>query len=542
MAFYTCGCLTVSVQPTPAIRRQSLSLGLLALLLFIAGVYNQTAIGFDSRFVLFAQEMLRHGPSFFPTTYGQPYADYSAVTTLFTWLLSLPFGQVNSLTAWLPSAIAGSVIVTLMYRLLAPYSTRWALLSIAMLLLTSTFITEARAMSLDLMLAAVAFSVFYLGYAADHFHAPRRLLLIFALLLLGFGIRGPIGLVIPTGMLCSYYLLNREWRRLLSFGLVASVLLALCVGLLLWLANVSGGPTFMQDVIRMQFMGRMDGREGVSGSLYYFTSSLGNYALAYPFALLTLAVVGLSRPRQVGPTLRLLQYCAAAGLIVMVGLSIPQAKKARYLLPMLPMAAIIAAYPFQVEKGRVFVWLRGVIQGLWLLVPGLLIGGLLVAQRRFPEQLTNVLPALIVLGMLQAIALCVLLRPRWRAQTLALCAVLALWSAYILVFESAERRIYDTRTFSLAVMEQVHKAPAPLMLFGMGKDAKAIKFMVNIEQDLQPLFSESVEDLDKLNGPAWLMLGQRDFQRLQGTRLGALQPVLSGSFDKDDYVLLRLEP
>jgi len=49
--------------------------------------------------------MLRNGPSVFPTTYGQPYADYSAVSTLFIWLLSLPFGHVNSLSAWLPSAL-----------------------------------------------------------------------------------------------------------------------------------------------------------------------------------------------------------------------------------------------------------------------------------------------------------------------------------------------------------------------------------------------------------------------------------------------------
>src|SRR5689334_5378311 len=105
---------------SPGIRRQSLGFGLLPFMLFIAGVYQQTAIGFDSRFVLFAQEMLRHGPSFFPTTYGQPYADYSALSTVFVWLLSLPFGQVNSLTAWLPTDIGAAVIVTLMYRLVAP--------------------------------------------------------------------------------------------------------------------------------------------------------------------------------------------------------------------------------------------------------------------------------------------------------------------------------------------------------------------------------------------------------------------------------------
>ncbi len=477
---------------SPEIRRQSLIAGLLAFLVFIAGVYGQAPIGFDSRFVLFAQEMLRHGPTVFPTTYDQPYADYSAVSTLFIWLLSLPFGAVNAFTAWAPSAGAGALIVTLMYRLLAPYSRRWAL--------------------------------------------------IFALLLLGFGIRGPIGLVVPTGMLCSYYLLNREWTRLLVFGVLASLLLAVCVGLLLWLAKLSGGPVFLQDVIRMQFMGRMDGSEGVSGSLYYFTSSFGNYALAYPLALLVLVAAWLSKPQQRGPALRLVQYCAAAGMIVMVGLSIPQAKKARYLLPMLPMAAIIAAYPFQVAHGRVFRWLRGLMLGVWLVTPGLLMVVLLVARRRFPEQLSEVSLVLIVLGLLQLLALSRLLIPRWRVEVLALSAVLALWTVYAAVFEPVERRLYDTQGFSHAVFAQVQQNPAPLVLHGMGKDAKAIKFMVNIEQDLQPQFSDSIQQLEALKGPAWLMMDRSDFLALRGTPLCELQPILSGRFDKNDYVLLYANP
>jgi 4-amino-4-deoxy-L-arabinose transferase-like glycosyltransferase len=524
----------------PHIRQQSLALGLLALLLFCAGIYQQAAIGFDSRFVLFAQEMLRNGPSFFPTTYGQPYADYSGLSTLFIWLLSLPFGQVTSLTAWLPSAIAAAVIVTLMYRLLAPYSTRWALLSIALMLLTNTFITETRAVSLDLMLAAVAFSVFYLGYAADHFAAPRRWVLIFALLMLGFWIRGPIGLVIPTGMLCGYFLVNRQWRRLLVFGLLASVLLAACIGLLLWLADVSGGPAFLQDVIRMQFMGRMDGSEGSNEVLYYFTSSLGNYALAWPLAVLALMAIAASGRQQSGPALRLMLYCAAAGLIVMVGLSVPQAKKARYLLPMLPMAAIIAAYPFYAVQGRLFSWLRVLMQGLWLLIPGLLIVTLLVIQRRFPEDVAHLTSLFIILGALQAVAVVALRQPRWRAQILALCAVLALWSVYILQFEPIQRQLYDTRTFSHEAFELVQKDPAPLVMHAMGKDAKAIKFMVNINQGLQPAFTDSPLELDALKGPAWLMMDLNVYKTLQGTAIGALPPVLSGRFDKNDFVLLHL--
>ena len=522
------------------VRQHSLGLGMLALLLFIAGNWHQAIIGFDSRFVVFAQEMLRHGPSFFPTTYGQPYADYLATSTLLTWLLSLPLGQVTSLTAWLPTAIASAVIVTLVYRLTAPYSPRWGLLSVAMLLLSSTFVSETRAVSLDQMLAAVALAVFYLGYAHDHFGAGKRLHWLYLLLIVGFAIRGPIGLVIPTGVLCSYYLINRQWRQLFSFGLLALALLVACVGLLLLLAKLSGGEAFMQDVIRMQFLGRMDGSEGSSGVLYYFTSSLGNYALAYPLALLVLVAVAIGGRRPPDPALQLVLYCAAAGLLVMLGLSIPQAKKARYVLPMLPMAAIIAAYPFHVAQGRLFAWLRGLTMAIWVLLPALLAIGLLVARRRFAEQLPPLEFVFIVLGVLQVLAVLALCKARWRPLGPALAAVLALWASYGLVVEPLVRNLYDTRTFSLAVKAQIQQAPAPLVLHGLGKDAKAIKFMVNYDCDRVPLFTQQPSDLNALPAPAWLVMSAEDFAGLQNSRFRGITSTLTGEFDKNPFVLLHL--
>ena len=104
------------------------------------------------------------------------------------------------------------------------------------------------------------------------------------------------------------------------------------------------------------------------------------------------------------------------------------------------------------------------------------------------------------------------------------------------------RRLYDTRTFSREAFAFVQKDPAPLVLHGMGKDAKAIKFMVNVEHDLQPQFTETVQQLEALKGPAWLMMDSKDLPSLQGTSLASLQPVLTGRFDKNDYVLLYLKP
>jgi len=523
------------------VHRHALLAAVLALVLFIVGSPQLTAIGFDSRFVLFAQEMLRHGPGFFPTTYGEPYADYSATSTWLIYLFSLPFGQVTNLTAWLPTAIASALMVGLMYRLLAPYSRQWALLSITLLMLSVTFISETRAVSLDQMLASVAFAVFYLAYAADHFGTPRRMGWIFVLLALGFAIRGPIGLVVPTGMLCSYYVLSGQWRRMWWTGCLALLLLAALTALLLLLAKFSGGPDFVADVVRMQFTGRMDGSEGASSLSYYFSSSLGNYALAYPLAIIVLVALWLSGGwRSQGPALKLVWACLAAALIVMVGLSIPQAKKARYVLPMLPMAAIIAAYPFQAVGNKWLAGLRVLILAIFCALPGVFIALLIIARQRFPEQLTHIGTVLIFLGLLQILALIALVRPRLRVFALAACALLAVWASYIAVFEPVERNLYDTRTFSLAVDDVLHKAPLPLILHGMGKDAKAIKFMVNLDHDLQPQFSQLPAQLTTLPGPAYVMMSNADYQALQGTPLAGVPVLLHGRFDKDDYVLLRL--
>jgi hypothetical protein len=152
------------------------------------------------------------------------------------------------------------------------------------------------------------------------------------------------------------------------------------------------------------------------------------------------------------------------------------------------------------------------------------------------------MPVLVILGLLQVVALAALFRPRWRAQTLAFCAVLGLWSMYILVFEPVERQLYDSRAFSLDALALVQKDPAPLVLHRMGQDAKGIKFMVNTEQDLKPVFTETTQELESLAGPAWLMMDLNDYNALQGTVVGALPPVLSGRFDKNDFVLLHLKP
>lgn len=537
--------LSASGAAKKRLRLESAAVGVLALILFLTGGWHRDVIGFDSRFVVFAQEMLRHGVGFFPTTYGEPYADYSGFSTFLIYLFSRPLGQVTSLTAWLPTAIASAMTVTLMYRLLSPYSRLWAWMSSALLLLTNTFISETRAVSLDQMLATVTFAVFYLGYAADHFASSRRMGWVLALLVLGFAIRGPLGLVVPTGVLCSYYLVSGQWRRLMVFGASALMLLVVCIVTLLALARGSGGSGFAAEVVRMQFTSRMDGSEGSKDFFWYFTNSMSGFALAYPLAIVVLA--GLLGTRVVAgrlPTtkpLELVYLCVAAALTVIVGLSIPQAKKARYLLPMLPMVAIISAYPFQVTGQRWASAVRILTLAVCAVFPALLMLTLLWARTRLPEQLGNIGPMLVLLGLLQMAALAGLLRKRLRAQGLALCAVVAVWSFYTGMVEPFERGQYDTRSFTLAAWNIMQQSPAPLVLHGMGKDAKAIKFIVNLDKDIYPQFTQTAQQLVGIRGPAYVVMSHRDYSALPDLLKAPMQVRYSGLFDKEDYVLVSLQ-
>jgi 4-amino-4-deoxy-L-arabinose transferase-like glycosyltransferase len=191
------------------------------------------------------------------------------------------------------------------------------------------------------------------------------LTIIYFLLALSFVFRGPIGLVMPAGVVCSYYLLDRQWKKLILFGIGALCVLAVCTGLLFLMAYHSGGETFLQDVIRMQVAGRID--NSYQPIYFYFTNSLGNYAISYPLALLVILSVAKDLPmaqlsvrevprrdpsskknalRTPRDDISLLLKLLGWTLIILIGMSIPGDKKARYILPMVPAIALIAAYPF----------------------------------------------------------------------------------------------------------------------------------------------------------------------------------------------------
>ena len=537
------------------LRLESLLVGLVAGLLFTLGIWNQAPQGFDGRWAVFLEEMFRHGPAFFPTTYGQPYPDYPATATWLSWLAARVIGAPNHLANVLPTALASAGVLALTYRLLADTRRAWALLTVLLVALTPQWLEKARAVCLDQMVALVVLSCFYLLYSADRDARPLRRLLVLPLFALGFAIRGPLGLIEPCGVVCLYWLVvawgEPAWRRfalqrLFGYGLVGLALLVLCWWTLIQLAHHEGGADFAAEVWHMQVSGRLD----ESGKPFWFYLQLGlyRYLPVVPLALLLLAAQHRSlRSWPDTAQRRLLLGLAGSGLLILIGLSIPHFKRAYYVVPMVPFLAALAAHGLLRAEG----WFRRVVPvylALVLALPGLALVALLVCRHLWqrhgywPDVSLPLLVAAFVVLQLAALVAWRRLTGTRRLLALSALALAAQWLMLVAVVEPAQDLEYDSRGFVQQVEGLRQEQPGPLVFFGLGQDSWAIRYIMNLDHDEQPIFvaRPQVADLAHLPSGAWVILARADRDLLSGTPLANQQPVVERRLNGNPCLVYRL--
>ena len=527
-------------------RLESLGIFLFALLLFTLGIWDQQPQGFDGRWALFLQEMFRHGASLFPTTYGQPYADYPGTATFFSYVFARLFGAPNHLANVLPTALASAGVVALIYRLLVPASRPWALLTVLLTLLTTQLLEKSRSVCLDQMVALLCVGSFYLLHSGERLGSRLRQLAVFPLFILGFAIRGPLGLIEVCGVVCVYWALGspgRRVRQVLIHGIVGLVLLAACWWLLVKLARISGGDGFADEVFKMQVGGRLD--ESGEPFYFYFQLSLYRYFPVVPLALVTLVALRHRWAERFDDPVQLVVRLGACGLMILLGLSVPHFKRAYYILPMVPMFAAVAAYGLLQAQG----WLSGVRRGYeWLVaaLPALCVVAVFVCRHGWQKHgyWPNVsLPLLIaVLLVLQVAALGVWRRPQ-RLVWLSLVALAAQWLVLVAVVEPAKDLQFDTRRFVGQVEALRVKQPGTLVFLNLGRDTWAVRYMMNLDHDEQPVFiaGNEVGRLDALPRPAWVIVARKETALLPGTPLDRLQPSLEGRLNDNPLVVFLLK-
>ena len=217
-----------------------------------------------------------------------------------------------------------------------------------MVILASTieFQMHARAVSPDPMVMFLASCNFYFALKAllNDIPPPNGAMLL--VVFLAVSVRGPIGGVVCTGVVCGIYLVNREWKRFLMFGTSALVVIIGVYLVWLYLAYLDGGMAFVKRVLYFQVSGRFDetGRDSALGR--YFVGALGNYAIAYPLALIAMISVWRHRDKLSARERTWLLSVIAWIVVILIGMSIPHTKKVRYLLPAAPGFALAAGALF----------------------------------------------------------------------------------------------------------------------------------------------------------------------------------------------------
>jgi 4-amino-4-deoxy-L-arabinose transferase-like glycosyltransferase len=502
--------------------------------------------GFQARFGLFAQEMFRCGPSWFPTTYHAPYPDYPATSILLIYLVARLFGQVTPFAAILPTAVASALILALTYRTGAIRSRKWGITAVLLALLTVEFLTASRGVALDQYTSLATVLSFYLVYSADCYSRRRRLWWLPSIGILGFAFRGPIGLVLPAAVVCIYYLWNRRFKASIIVVVSASFLLVACLVALLLAARAQAGERFMRTILSAQMTGRI-GDKG-RGLTYYWLGCFGSYAVSYPLAILV--VVGRFKDivRRTSDDDRLLGSLAAWALIILVGMSIPNAKKTRYVLPLVPALSLIGAYLLTASSPQ----------------------GILLTARQWFRRFCSLCAPFAAVGVLGLSLYAWQFHPLWQAHYLGvLCLLLPLvllargqparWSGgldhdivllmiavttFVIVdigiADPISYRLETTRAFVRQVEALHEKAPGQVVFFRVGPDQEDMKFMVNLSKPLEPRFARSLEVLRETPGTYYVIVKEKVLHTLATGNFERAKPVVRGRIGHEDFAVLRL--
>ena len=525
-----------------SVERDSLAIFLLGVAVFTVALTPEF-INLDARFALFAQEMLRNGPSFFPTTYGVPYPDYPATSTFLIYLASLPFQRVTPLTAVLPTAVAAALVLVVTYRIGAIRSRRRGLAAILFTLFTIEFFGMSRSVALDHYTSLAAVLCFYLVYSADCFDRRMRLCLLPVVWALGFAFRGPVGFAIPAAVTCLYLLWNGRFKQTLLVAIAAAAVLILCFAGLLLAAKTQGGTPFLKRVIAAQMMGRF-GHRGPS-VLYYWYAALTSYAVTYPLAI----VVLVSRFRDVvhrrTENDRLLGSLMLWVLVVLIAMSIPATKKTRYIMPIVPALSLIASF----------------------LTTDASTAGLLSRTRHLFLRICSSLPVVFAVGVAGLSVFASLCRPEWRTCSLVTLALLIPLALLVWTLDRDWRRISDRGIVLLAVgvaafaivhigvagpighsfertvpfVRQVEalldKDPGTVFFFRVGPDNEDVKFMANLSKPLEPRFLDSLNAVWDTAGVSYVISEGSEFHSLEASGDASLHLLVRGKIGHGDFAV-----
>jgi len=318
----------------------------------------------EPRYAEIARVMLSKGEWILPTVNGELYTDKPI---LYFWLVligSKLLGGVNEWSARLPSALSAMGLVLTTYflgrDLLSP---RAGFLGAIILATSARVLWEGRWAHTDMPFTFFfALSLYFFSRVIFQKGNRRELLWAYGLMGLATLAKGLIGAVLPGLILLSFLAVRRDWRSILEWRLPAGILLFLLITTP-WFAAVSiaTGGRWMEEFILVHHIQRYAGSLRHEEPFYYYFL---NFPLDFlPWTIFAVPAIFVYRSR-----LRLLKEPLPLFLllwfsVVFLFFSLSESKRALYLLPLFPPAALFVARYFEdlvagnISQTALFRWL-----------------------------------------------------------------------------------------------------------------------------------------------------------------------------------------
>jgi len=152
------------------------------------------------------------------------------------------------------------------------------------------------------------------------------------------------------------------------------------------------------------------------------------------------------------------------------------------------------------------------------------------------------LPLLLGVLVILQVAAWVAWRRVGRLVWLSLIALAAQWLLLVTVVEPAKDLQFDTRQFVSRVETLRAAAPGPLVFVDLGRDTWAVRYMMNLDHDEQPVFigRHELERLESVPRPAWVIVARKQAALLHGTVLEHLAPAYEGRLNDNPLMVFLL--
>ena len=306
----------------------------------------------------------------------------------------------------------------------------------------------------------------------------------------GFAFRGPLGFMIPSAVVCGYYLVNRKLKQCITFAVLSIILAVACMTVLIFLSYSYGGRELVQCFLNDQIINRTKSNDYL---LYYFIDGMGTYAIIYPLGFLVFIVYLkklIKNFKDDSLNTHFLRSVSTWMITILILMTIPGAKNPRYIVSIIPAACLLSSFIFiNYDKIKIFDKLKWLLLLICRVTPfmcffAFIIGIILlrIIKIDIPFDISITLTAFAILS----VAVFIIPKKINRENhCLALLPIMActMTLLQIEVLEPIEQGAEGASNFVFKVENIREKNNSQIWFFELGPDGDELKFLVNIPKE-----------------------------------------------------------